>query len=97
MALVYTMTYTIPIDKAGRMVLPREIRKRFHLAAGDVLEAVVGTHEIRIRPRVAAQARLGKVDGRMVWDAPGASASLDEIEKAVGRGRDERDVRAAGL
>lgn len=91
------MSICLTIDKAGRVILPKEIRMRLHLEPGDLLDAELGVDELRLRPRHAALSGLSEVEGRFVWDAPGASASLAEIEHAVGRGRFERDVRASGL
>jgi AbrB family looped-hinge helix DNA binding protein len=87
----------IPMDKAGRLVLPKEVRARLHLVAGDLLEAEIGVNEIRLRPVNVAQAGLASERGRMVWDAPGASATVEEIDRTITRGRTERDARIAGL
>lgn len=91
------MKGTIPIDRAGRLVLPKAFRKRLHLEEGDLLEVEMDAHEVRLRPVVASQSRMIRQNGRAVWDAPGASASIEEIEKAMNRGRNERDARASGL
>jgi AbrB family looped-hinge helix DNA binding protein len=88
---------TIPMDKAGRLVLPKEIRAKLHLEAGDLLEAEVGVNEVRLRPRHAAQCGISREGGRVVWDAPGASATVEQIDRASARGRVERDARAAGM
>jgi AbrB family looped-hinge helix DNA binding protein len=93
----FAMSICLSIDKAGRVVLPKEIRVRLHLEPGDLLDADLGVDEVRLRPRHAALSGISHVEGRMVWDAPGASASVGEIEHAVRRGRSERDSRASGL
>lgn len=85
------------IDKGGRVVPPKEVRTRLHLKAGDILDAEIGVDEVRLRTRHAALAGLRKTGGRLVWDAPRATVSITEIEAAIGRGRSERDARAAGL
>jgi AbrB family looped-hinge helix DNA binding protein len=91
------MSIALSIDKVGRVVLPKEVRTRLHLKAGDILDAEVGVDEVRLRTRHAALAGLRKAGGRLVWDAPGATVSIAEIEAAIGRGRSERDARSAGL
>jgi len=90
-------TMDIVMDKVGRMVLPKEIRDRLHLVGGDFLEAEVRANEILLRPRRASVARISREGTRAVWDAPGASATVEEIAVAMGRGRAERDARAGGL
>lgn len=91
------MKTAILVDKTGRMVLPKEFRTRLRLRGGDLLEAELGVDEIRLRRVVAAPSRIVREAGRAVWDAPGAAASVDELERALHRGRDERDLRASGL
>ena len=93
----FAMGMTLSVDKVGRVVLPKEVRTKLHLKAGDLLDAEVGVDEVRLRTRHAALAGLRKAGGRLVWDAPGATVSISEIEAAIGRGRSERDARSAGL
>jgi AbrB family looped-hinge helix DNA binding protein len=97
MACTNFIAMTITIDKAGRLVLPKEIRVRLHLVAGDILEAELGVNEVLLRPRQAAAARVTRLGARAIWDAPGSGATVEEIENAVQRGRSERDARASGL
>jgi AbrB family looped-hinge helix DNA binding protein len=41
----------LTIDKAGRIVIPKPVRERFHLQAGDELELVVTAESLVLRPR----------------------------------------------
>ena len=41
---------TVSIDKAGRIVLPKPLRERFHLMAGDCLQIAVENGNIRLTP-----------------------------------------------
>ena len=84
------------MDKAGRVVLPKNVRERLRLVAGDLLEIELGSHQVALRPCRNAPARIIREGKRAVWDAPGESATLEEIERAITRGRDERDHRASG-
>lgn len=91
------MRVCIPIDKAGRVVLPKQVRERLHLVAGDMLEIELGGQQVSLRPRRSTPARIIREGRRAVWDAPGESATLEEIERSLRRGRGERDERAGGL
>jgi AbrB family looped-hinge helix DNA binding protein len=91
------MSITISIDKGGRVVLPKVVRSRLHLEPGDLLDAELGVNEVRLRPRHATLSGISREGGRVVWDAPGASATVEEIERALVRGRSERDARASGM
>jgi AbrB family looped-hinge helix DNA binding protein len=89
------MTTLIPIDKAGRLVLPKEIRARLDIGAGDILEAEWGGDEIRLRVRHETPATTMRQGKRTVWNAPGSKLSPDEWDEALQRGRKERDKRAS--
>jgi len=91
------MSQEIFIDKAGRLVLPKKIREHLELQAGDILEASLGADEVRLRPRRMASSRPTRIGGRMVWDAKGHTATLDEMSEALQRGRQERDARSMKL
>lgn len=88
---------TIPIDKAGRLVLPKEVRTRLHLQGGDLLEASIGPDAVTLRPVRSAPARIIQHNGRAIWDAPGETATVEDFEAALQRGREERDSRAVRI
>ena len=79
------------------MVLPKTLRERLHLVAGDMLELELGGQQISLQARRSAPARIIREGKRAVWDAPGGFATLEEIERSMARGRSERDQRASGL
>jgi len=87
----------VVVDKVGRLLLPKEIRERLNLVGGDLLEAEVRANEITLRPRRGSSAGVNRLGSRAVWDAPGATATSEEIDLAMRRGRDERDRLASGL
>ncbi len=95
--IVIAMNLSVPMDKAGRLVLPKEVRTRLHLVQGDVLIIELVADEIRLRPKRAASAGISRAGGRPVWDAPGSAATAEEIEQVLQRGRNERDARAGGV
>ena len=91
-----TMT-TVSMDKAGRLVLPKEVRTRLHLRPGDRLEVEIGPETIILRPQRMAPAGLVQHKTRVIWNAPETTPTLDDFEAALRRGREERDQRAAGV
>lgn len=91
------MKACIPIDKAGRVVLPKGIRDRLHLLAGDLLDIEFAGEEISLRPRRVASARLVTEGKRVVWDAPESTLSADDFQAALQRARRERDQRSSGI
>lgn len=67
------MKTLIPIDKAGRVVLPKEIRQRFHLLSGDKLSLElisdgVILHASMARPSLSEQNGLLVHEGEAVGD-----------------------------
>lgn len=40
----------VPIDKAGRLVLPKEVREELAIQPGDVLKVSIRTNEVTLRP-----------------------------------------------
>ena len=88
---------SIPMDPAGRLVLPKEIRSRLGLHAGDRFKAEVGPDQITlIRVRTESR-RIIPHKGRKVWDAPGVKATEADFESALSRARKDRDHLASGL
>lgn len=51
---------TVSIDKAGRIVLPKPLRERFHLMAGDCLQIAVENENIRLTPMGSTPALVRK-------------------------------------
>lgn len=91
------MTARIPVDRAGRLVLPKALRSRMHLGETDLLEAEMRGDEVVLRRVTVPASRIVRENGRAVWDAPEASATHEEIEEALLRARRERDAKASGL
>jgi AbrB family looped-hinge helix DNA binding protein len=88
---------TIPIDAAGRVVLPKAVRRQLHLRAGDSLEAVIRADSVVLKPVHLQSARIVRSEGRVYRDVPEAHAELKDFDEALKRGREERDDRSGGL
>ena len=77
---------TIQMDQAGRIVLPKRLRERFHLHGGDSLAVEVRGDAIELRPTRYA-GRLERVNGLLVYTG---KIPLQPGEDLVARTREER-------
>jgi AbrB family looped-hinge helix DNA binding protein len=79
---------TITIDRAGRVVIPKEIRDRYNLHAGSVLEIELEADAVRLCV-VGQQPSLVRKDGILVHHG---SATVDlDVAAIVNRDREHRD------
>ncbi len=82
------MNATITVDKAGRVVLPKPVRDKLQLQAGDSLELDSSGGEIVLRPiRRTVQMRLR--DGIWVFRT-GQPISAASVNETIRQARDER-------
>jgi len=84
--ILFPMSASVQIDQSGRLVLPKPLRDRFRLKAGDSLAINVTGEAIELRP-AKASARLEKVNGVLILaGSPAMEAGRDLTAEA----RDER-------
>ena len=85
------MNTTITVDKAGRIVLPKPVRDKLQLQAGDSLELQASGEEITLRP-VRAKMRLVREDGMWVFTTgePLPENLVEGTMEAVRREREEQ-------
>src|SRR5688572_23606160 len=95
MALSLGMSETlVPIDNAGRIVLPKEIRDDLAISGGDVLELSVRGREVTLRP-VRRASRLQRKGKALVFCSGGSEVLTAEVSQKLLEGvRSERDERA---
>jgi len=86
------MTSTIPIDKAGRLVIPQQLRRQFHFVAGDLLDVEIVPDGIFLRAH-SRQADLVEENGLLVHEG----AAVGDLAQAVELTRAERDADVLGL
>jgi AbrB family looped-hinge helix DNA binding protein len=72
------MSGSIPIDKAGRIVLPKSVRDKMRLSAGDELLVEHHGEQVTLRP-VRSQATLKKERGIWVYQGERSSISISEV------------------
>lgn len=88
------MDDTITIDRAGRLVLPKGIRDRFHMKGGSRLEvAVVGDH-VELTPVTDDDTNVEIIDEDGLLVLSGGGEPFDAVE-ALQADREERDEHLA--
>ena len=87
------MTANLTIDKAGRIVLPKPVRDKLQLIAGDQLQLESDEDRIILRPSRGA-AQLRKKRGIWVYHSgePLTAATVNETLERVRRERDEHNL-----
>jgi AbrB family looped-hinge helix DNA binding protein len=81
------METTVTVDKAGRVVLPKEVRGELQFAPGDTLDLVSGGGVVTLRPS-RGRGRMRKDRGVWVFSggAPILAAETDRVLDAIRRG-----------
>jgi len=88
------MAATVTIGKAGRVVIPKEIRDALRLEAGDTLAVESEGERVTLRP-VRGVAPSQKERGVWVFHG-GKSLSLDEANQLVREARERRGPSIRG-
>jgi AbrB family looped-hinge helix DNA binding protein len=88
------MSIRLTIDKAGRVVIPKPLRKELHLEAGDSLEMDTAGEQITLRP-VRGTGPLTREQGVWVFHSghPLPASITDDILHQI---REERDLSNLG-
>jgi AbrB family looped-hinge helix DNA binding protein len=80
----------VTVDRAGRILLPKAVRKDMHLEAGDKLEIEATGQEITLRPIPDGPALIKK---RGVWvlrgTGPISTAETNAVVEQIRREREE--------
>ena len=88
------MNTTVTIDKAGRVVIPKEVRDELRLEAGDTLALESEGERVILRP-LHGGTPLQKERGVWVFHG-GKRLSLDEANQLVRDAREQRDRQNSG-
>ena len=83
----------LTLDKAGRIVLPKPVRQKLQLAAGDELDLEASEDRITLRP-IRGNAPLSKKQGVWVFRSgePLPASTVQETIERVRRERDETNL-----
>lgn len=92
--ILVSMAAKLKVDKLGRIVLPKPVRDKLQLAAGDQLELESEDDRITLRP-LRGTAQLRKKHGVWVFHC-GLPLSAATVEQTVDQVRRERDERHLG-
>jgi AbrB family looped-hinge helix DNA binding protein len=89
------MTTQLTIDSAGRVVLPKPLRKELDIGPGDLLELESVGERITLRP-VRGGAPLAKEKGVWVFRTgqPLAASVTDELLEQIREQRDKQHLAA---
>jgi len=83
------MNRKVTIDKAGRVVIPKEIRDELRLEAGSTLEIESEGERVTLRP-IHGGTPLCKERGVWVFRG-GETLSIEEANRIVSDTREQRD------
>jgi AbrB family looped-hinge helix DNA binding protein len=80
------------MDRAGRLVIPKEIRERAGLEPGTELDIRLDNGVVAILP-VRPGGRLVEEDGHLFWEPTTQTSpiTVEEINRAIQDLREERD------
>jgi AbrB family looped-hinge helix DNA binding protein len=88
------MNATTTIDKAGRLVVPKQMRDSLHLKAGDELEIESSEEGLYLKPKVKP-AVMKKKDGIWVIES-GGRITNEMVNETLRQVREEREQRILG-
>ncbi|MGA2902224.1 MAG: AbrB/MazE/SpoVT family DNA-binding domain-containing protein [Candidatus Korobacteraceae bacterium] len=88
------MSTRLTLDRAGRIVIPKPLRKKLHLEAGDALEMESADEQITLRP-VRGTGPLTKEHGVWVFHT-GQTLSASVTDQMLQQIREERDLANLG-
>ncbi len=87
-----TTTTKLTLDRAGRVLIPKTLRKELHLGPGDSLQLNSEGEEITLRP-VRPKALLKKEQGVWVYQGEATHASIPDL---IDREREKRTRELMG-
>jgi AbrB family looped-hinge helix DNA binding protein len=88
------MTAKLTLDKAGRVVIPKKLRDKLHMSAGDSFQVESTDEKIVLKP-VREEATMLKKDGMWVIKT-GKPLTVDDVNAVIESVREERHRQIIG-
>lgn len=88
------MMAKLTLDKAGRVVIPKKLRDRLHMAPGDAFELESTDDKIVLKP-VREEATMFKKDGMWVIKT-GKPLTVEDVNAVIESVREERHLQILG-
>lgn len=89
---------TVPIDRAGRIVLPKEVRQELSIKPGDTFKVSIHGLSVTLTPKKEASGLVRKGHALVFATTGGEVLREDTVDKAMEETREERHEQIfAGL
>jgi AbrB family looped-hinge helix DNA binding protein len=85
----------VPIDKAGRVVLPKAVRDELAIDSGDLLRVYVRGNEVTLRPQKAGGG-LVKRGHALVFTSRGGVLDRETVNAVLASELEVRNARGTG-
>jgi len=86
----------VPIDKAGRVVLPKNVREELSIQAGDMLKVSIRGNEVTLRPKKDSSGFVRRGHALVFSSSGGDALSRETAGVILAEDREERIARIAG-
>ena len=84
----------VPIDQAGRIVLPKNVRQELAIKAGDTFKVSIDGVTVTLTPNKENAGFVRKGKAIVFSTAGGETLSEETAQEVLESGRAERDVRS---
>ena len=88
------MTAKLTLDKAGRVVIPKKVRDKLHMSAGDSFEFTSTDDQIVLKP-MREESTMFKKDGMWVFHT-GKPLTVEDVNAVIESVREERHRQILG-
>jgi AbrB family looped-hinge helix DNA binding protein len=87
----------VPIDQAGRIVLPKRVRQELAIKAGDTFKVSINGLAVMLTPKNGRPGFIRKGKALVFTSASGETLSNDVVTAVLEKTRDEGFLRLKGL